>query len=334
MKPRLYLHIGHSKVASTTIQALLDANIAAIRAKAGLVADLEFRFPANGPIKANPVGALQDMCDGGNEGKALLHQRLTELHRVLTAPRRRFDHAIVSAENLCNPPFHELFEPAKELFDVHLVYYIRRQDEWLLSAWKQWGVKQGQSVDAFCLEGTTTRYPAFTVAIQRWEPLATNIHVRPLHASALVDGSVTHDFAKAIGLDGKTLEHPGISNPSFDAAVLEVLRHNSYLFQHRDDDRVFDFLGEFLSKEHKPMRAVLEGKTRKTLCNYFEAENRALQQRFFPETDFDVIYGVDSAAAEPPPPTDKDMLLRFLGLQLRGIMDLQARIGQLEQRQK
>lgn len=334
MKPRLYLHIGHSKVASSSIQAFLDANIAAIRAKAGLVADLEFRFPTTGPIKANPVGALQRMCDTGPEGKALLHQRLHELHRTLTAPRSRFDHAIISAENLCNPPFHTLFEPVRELFDVHLVYYIRRQDEWLLSAWKQWGVKQGQSVEAFCLQGTKTRYPAFTVAIQRWEPLVSRLHVRPLHASALADGSVTADFAKAIGLTDQNLEHPGISNPSFDAAVLEVLSHNSYLFQHRDDDRVFDFLGAFLSKEHKPMRAVLEGAARLQLCSYFEAENRALQQRFFPDTDYDTIFGVEPSDAEQCKPAEKDLLMRFLGLQLRGIMDLSARVQELEKRRK
>lgn len=330
MKPRLFLHIGHSKVASTSIQDFLDVNLPTLRQHGFLVADLEFRFPSSGSSRCNPVGALEHLCHGGPAGTEALHARLRELHQILTVPNGRFDKAILSAENLCNPPFAKLFEPAAELFDVHLVYYVRRQDEWLLSAWKQWGVKAGKSVDEFCLEGTRTRYPAFTVALQRWEPLAKHLHVRPLHPSTLANGSVTHDFASAIGLDPAPLVHPGIRNASFDASVLEVLYRNSWLFAHRDDDRVFDFLGEFLPTDQKPLRTQLDRDTRRQLVAYFQAENQALLDRFCPGADYEAVFGLPVERATDAQAATEDLLVRFLGLQLRGIMDLSARVKALE----
>lgn len=330
MKPRLYLHIGHSKVASTSIQDFLDVNLPTLRQKGFLVADLDFRFPSSGSSRCNPVGALETLCHGGPEGQEALHARLRELHHVLTVPNGRFDRAILSAENLCNPPFAGLFAPVADLFDVHLIYYVRRQDEWLLSAWKQWGVKAGKSVDEFCLEGTRTRYPAFTVALKRWEPLASHLHVRPLHPSTLADRSVTHDFARAIGLDPQPLVHPGIRNASFDAAVLEVLHRNPWLFAHRDDDRVFDFLTEFLPQDQKPARTQLDRATRQQLVDYFADENRALLERFCKGADYEVVFGMPKDDPKDAQPATEDLLMRFLGLQLRGLMDLHARVKALE----
>ena len=332
VKPTLFLHIGHSKVASTSIQDFLEANLDSLRSKGFLVANNDFAFPETGKAAANPVGALEQLHDQGEAGAQRIQARLRELHARLTTRGSGFDKAVISAENLCNPGFSTAFAPALDLFDVHLIYYVRRQDEWLISAWKQWGIKAGKSLDEFCLEGTKTRYPAFTVALQRWEPFATQIRLKPLHKSALHQGGVTQDFAHAIGLDAKQFHHPGIRNASFDASVLEVLRFSPHLFQHRDDDRIFHFLERFLSKEIEPMRSLLTTEARTKLHAYFEAENRALHARFFPETDFEAIYGNRGADAESPMPPTTELVMRFLGLQLRGIMDLQSRVDELERK--
>ena len=332
MKPTLYLHIGHSKVASTSIQDFLEANHKALRDRGYLFADLGFRFPTDGKSAANPVGELERLKEQGAAGVQETTLRMQALHAQLTARGARFDKAVISAENLCNPGFAELFAPTLPLFDVRLVYYIRRQDEWLISAWKQWGIKDGKSLDEFCLEGTATRYPAFTVCLKRWEKLVSSVHLRPLHKSGLFEGSVTKDFARAIALPPDGLVHPGIRNASFDASVLEVLRHCPQLFQHRDDDRIFRFLESFLSKEIEPMRALLAPETRRRLYDYFESENRALHGRFFPHADFDAVFGASQDEATGPAPSTAELAMRFLGLQLRGIMDLQQRVEDLEQK--
>jgi hypothetical protein len=182
-------------------QDFLEANLDSLRSKGFLVANNDFAFPETGKAAANPVGALEQLHDQGEAGAQRIQARLRELHARLTTKGSGFDKAVISAENLCNPGFSTAFAPALDLFDVHLIYYVRRQDEWLISAWKQWGIKAGKSLDEFCLEGTKTRYPAFTVALQRWEPFATQVRLKPLHKSALHQGGVTQDFAHAIGLD-------------------------------------------------------------------------------------------------------------------------------------
>lgn len=41
---------------------------------------------------------------------------------------------ILSAENLCNPVgFEAFFDGCQELFDTKIVFYIRREDDFLLS---------------------------------------------------------------------------------------------------------------------------------------------------------------------------------------------------------
>ncbi|MGE3174500.1 MAG: hypothetical protein AB7O97_17855 [Planctomycetota bacterium] len=329
MKPKLFLHIGHSKVASSSIQAFQDANIDYMRSQGFLVADMEGTFPTEGPVFSCPVGVLQTARDAGPEGFELLHVRLRDLHETLTRRRSKFDRAVISAENLCNPRFELMFEPMRELFDMHLIYYIRRQDEWLISAWKQWGIKSGKNLKEYCMQGTQSRYPAYTASIDRWAPLVQTMHVRPLHASTLHDGSITADYAHALGLDGAKMQHTGISNPSFDAAVLDVLSRNPYLFEHPDDDRIFHFLTEFLPKEIKPMRAILDWEVRTGICRFFEEENRALHQRFFPDADYDKLFSPHefNGGQQPTPP--QQLLYRFLGLQLRALMNMHQELKDL-----
>jgi hypothetical protein len=272
---------------------------------------------------------LQQAWQAGEQGVKVVDERMRGLLKMLQGGR--FDKALISAENLCNPRFEKMFVEASKLFEIHLIYYIRRQDEWLMSAWKQWGIKAGKSLKEFCMGGVQSRYPAFTHAIQRWEPLAATMHVRPLHPSVLQGGSVTTDFARALGLEPAKLKDVGVANPSFDAAVLDVLRRNPYLFNHPDDNRMFDFLTEFLPDEIKPMRTILDWETRAAICRYFEAENRELCKRFFPDANFDKVFGPheQNGGQQPPPP--QDLLYRFLGLQLRALMDMHKELRELRQ---
>ena len=331
MKPKLYLHIGHSKVASSSIQSYMDNNIDAIRRAGYLVANIDGHFPTSGPIASCPVGILQQARNAGPRGIELVEARLQELLETIDE-KSQFSKAIISAENLCNPGFEPMYARAREDFEVQLIYYIRRQDEWLVSAWKQWGIKSGKNLREFCQQGTASRYPAFAATINRWEPLVDSMHVRPLHSSVLDGGLVTADFASAVGLDPTTLRDTGVSNPSFDAAVLEMLSKNPYLFEHSDDNRMFDFLTEFLSPEIKPMRAELDWHTRMSICRYFEAENRKLLARFFPTGDYEEIFSLPEAGFDLQPPQPQELLYRFLGLQMRALMDMHTEIKRLRNR--
>ena len=58
MKPPLYLHIGHGKVASSTIQAALRQQAGPLRQDGFLIADGNLDFPEDGPVDGVPVDYL------------------------------------------------------------------------------------------------------------------------------------------------------------------------------------------------------------------------------------------------------------------------------------
>lgn len=326
MRPRLFLHIGHSKVGSSTVQAFLARNIDKVREQGFLVANEDGTFPATGPCNANPLDILQSARDNGTAAQQIFQERFRALHTEMQAADCPFDKLIISAENLCNPRFEPLFEPVRKLFEIHILYYIRRQDEWVASAWKQWGVKGGMTLLQFCQRSLTgpVPYPSYMAVINRWEPLADHMHVRPLHASVLHKSNIIGDFAHAIGLDTSDCLAVHRANKTVDASILEVLSHSPFLFEHADDDRTFTFLRDFLPQGVPAMRTTIDWDIRSRIIRLFRNENQELIRRFFPEGKYSEIFGLDEVEMGAKSLPRSKLLARFLGLQLRGLKGLHS----------
>ena len=56
---------------------------------------------------------------------------------------------ILSAENLANPQMAPLFAGLDNEFEVDVIFYLRPQFQWIPSAWKQWELKRGMSLNDF-----------------------------------------------------------------------------------------------------------------------------------------------------------------------------------------
>jgi hypothetical protein len=63
MRIPLYLHIGHPKVASSSIQVALAQNLDALRAEGYLVADADLQFPETGPLNGFPITLVVELCE-------------------------------------------------------------------------------------------------------------------------------------------------------------------------------------------------------------------------------------------------------------------------------
>ena len=79
-----------------------------------------------------------------------------------------------------------------------------------------------------------------------------------------------------LDLRWRELDRGRARNRSFEPAVLEVQRHNSYLFESGTDNRVFQFLQHVLPGDVEPERGLLDLGTRQRILAHFEDENRAL----------------------------------------------------------
>ncbi len=332
--PVLYLHIGHGKTGTTTIQQALRDNADELRARGLLVADAKLEFPEGGPVEGHPMLLFERLIHQMSPGDAR-----AELSRKLEPLLRRpaggsYRGAVISSENLSSGPAAlELFRELAGQFDFRVIYHVRRQDGWVESAWKQWGIKEGVDVDAYARKMLDLGWPDYLGVARGWREIAASVRVVPL------DGvpDIVTDFWEALDLEGFTPPQTGRRNWSFDWSILDVLSRNPELFADIYDNRIFGML-ENLMPEDAPQRSgrILSEELSAEVMEHHREANDQLREEFFPDREALHGYprrggpggagdGWGSAAA----------VQRFLGLQLLmlGTVDrrLEAAEGQIEE---
>src|SRR3954447_8495158 len=150
----LILHPGHSKCGTTSIQSYLYNNMKLLEEQQTFLPDSRCQFSfesATEPSEQNyPLWYFESFILGETD-LSLFERRMEEV--LKRAVDTRCKRIVISSENLSN--LHQ-----KHTLDLHrvlaarfprvqVIYYIRRQDDWILSAWQQWGHKTGKPIDAW-----------------------------------------------------------------------------------------------------------------------------------------------------------------------------------------
>lgn len=334
MRRPLYLHIGHPKTASSTLQAALIRCADELRGSGCLVANATMEFPEFGPPGPPPVQYIADTVDRGESGLLEVVAKFQSLEQHLGARTPRL---IVSAESLSKPGAELLGRALQHAFEIHVVYYIRRQDEWLISAWNQWGTKEGLGLTGFCERRLALSQPNFAKVLGRWEPVADTLRVRPLHPAALTGGSIVSDFFAAVGAVVEVPEDAR-ANASPDLALLEVFASSPFLFESADDNTVRNWLRGELPPDYPIERATLSSDLLARIRDTFAAGNRDLHARFFADVDYDAVFGpwpdedarLRQHAAQALPTSALERARRTIGLQFKMMHDMHLRLSRLE----
>jgi len=136
-QPRLVLHIGMHKTGTTSIQRFFVRNRLALKC---FGIDYPKAFDANGrrlPKHNDFFVAISHEKDSGKPHPALgpSAARVEKLAGRVKAGRV----TVLSAEGLSgeHPTFARAFAPLRGKFDVRVVCFLRRQDEWAGSFYKQ-----------------------------------------------------------------------------------------------------------------------------------------------------------------------------------------------------
>ena len=97
--------------------------------------------------------------------------------------------------------FHRVL--AARFAHVQVIYYIRKQDDWLLSAWQQWGHKTGKLLDAWVDYCLLSHLPSFLWNANHFQEIygASSLSVVPMHRTALLNGALVADFYQRLGID-------------------------------------------------------------------------------------------------------------------------------------
>jgi len=302
---KLYIHIGAGKCGSTALQHFLWRNVAKLAESSILIPSTKLTFDGN--EFGNQIWFFQHLLKREpREARGVVQKRLKTLKGHME--KSGFHTVIISAENLSNPVgFETLFSECDDFFDVKIMFYIRRQDDFLLSAWKQWGLKISESFDAWlsndtwfpnkCLWGDWHRY------LRPWEKMfgRERIMLRRYAPDKLVDGDVVKDFFVSCGLftDEMVIEKP-VANRSFNDTVTRLALDAHDLFTGIHDNRLYEmfrrFGGPSVYKNRKGS-SLLTLEKRMKILKTFESGNARLKKDYFSDEQGPLF----------DPPSEKDV---------------------------
>lgn len=148
MKPKLIIHVGAGKTGSSSIQATLNANIDALDQAGihyfGLALERNLngeRFPWQSIAQFNKL-----LTPDSPEALDQYVKQLTAvlLSELATLEERGYTAAIWSNEALMfqnEVTIHAAKQALEAGYEVEIIAYLRRHDNWAKSAYAQWGIK-------------------------------------------------------------------------------------------------------------------------------------------------------------------------------------------------
>jgi len=295
----LILHPGHSKCGSTTIQQFLYDNRLYLEEKGFAIPDRNFFFgfekESDFSVDHPSVNYLSNTSKNGTY--TTLKRRIERaLKKAETSNIHTF---IISAENLSTPPTGPIHQIFSEYFKVKkVVYYIRRQDDFTLSAWQQWGYKTGRNLDEYCKFQITTGRPFYSLIasmlVDNYKQEAVDIV--PFSRAVFYKGDLILDFLKRTDLEflSSKVVNTRVENKSLSPLVCDYLSQYPDVFRTMHDNLPKTNLETY--KEHQSWlfetrKDYLNTAQRDIILDYFEKQNRDLQQAYFPEVSYDIIFG-------------------------------------------
>jgi hypothetical protein len=281
---KIVLHIGGSKCGSSAIQASLRQNAEALAAIGVIVPSQN--LDGNSAVTGEQIWLFENAAANKEEQKKVAAFLRDAADRAADAGATTL---IVSAENICNHP--ALAAPLVDALDgieTQVVFYVRRQDDFLISGWQQWHLKQFDSLASF-LSDRVGRVANWYEMICPWADAFgdENIVVRPFVRDRLKDNDVVADFFEQIGVNAtklKPLER--VANPSFDEALGRIAHRVRDVFDDQHDNRFYEVMVRLLGPaalKSASSSSLLDFETRTRILARYAEDNEALKNRFLPE---------------------------------------------------
>jgi hypothetical protein len=267
-----------------------------------------------------------------------LERRLDEA--LSHAAGHRCERFLISSENLGNfsnrqLALHRLM--ASRFERSRVLYYVRRQDDWIFSSWQEFEHKNGLSLEAWaerCLERHT---PRFLATAERLEEAygAGSLAVIPLHRSAFVGGDLVSDFYRRAGIEmtGGARDE-AIHNKAVNPYLIDILARTPSVYESRFETRAQDTKVKSLLTRHVSSPELLFRKhphflsdaMRDRILDHFARENEELHRCYFGHLDFDELFGrLPTARDEPGTAEEIEGIKEVLAIQSDLLLQLLKR---------
>jgi len=290
--PQLVLHIGAPKCGSSSIQHFLARNRLALASHGCIVPDSDLEL--SGDFTGEQVWFFQQFKLEMDAGVERVRERLRTLSQASdeSGAPAAVGKIILSAENLSErQDFHRLFAGLKQDFDIRIIFYVRRQDEYLLAAWQQWHVKRAPDFWTWLLNNLTSKRKGDWLAdIEPWlgELGASAITVRRFGRQYFRDGDLLLDFVDAAGLDPEGLNFDVPSqNEGLSDEALAFAHALQDVFETPHDNQFYAMLRAWGGPGSKKGAdsGILSAPQRRALLTHYEHCNAELKRIWFPDPD-------------------------------------------------
>lgn len=346
MRPKLYIHIGFPKCGSTTLQDFLVQVQDNLRNHSMVVVDQNLRHP--GDARATHVAQfrLWKMLDSPGAPEEI-HDALLDIAKDMQ--ERGTKSAVFSGEQLGNHAEHaEYFRPALALFDVKVIAYVRAQETWLPSAWKQFGVREGNTLEEHLDNAPRSFVPGFLRKLNAWAAVfgTNNVYVNTLSRDTLYESDLVADFCHALDLPdtfAKNNKPKGSANVTFDNHILMVLLQAHKILDGGGTGSIYSFLDRYLPPAaFKAGRNALPNEKALQLREEFRLENNEIVDKFMPGVSYEDAFETNKplkpldVSPELLTATSKTTayLISIAEKQAREIATLRQRLDKLEAKLK
>lgn len=311
---QLVLHPGHSKCGSTTIQDFLYTNREVFLNRGVWIPDLEFNFPNDPEYKCNLTHTSRDYFAKIHNKEIPMEGLIEKLEKMkMLGAQFGCSRVIISAENLINylrqPVGQQIHELFKQYFDnVKVVYYIRRQDQFLLSSWQQWGHKDGLTFKEYIERSLAHGNPNYDVAIKLFKKIygANNLKVFPISTKYLKNQNLILDFCHRAGINSNGLNiNIQNKNRGLSPILCESLANVSDVYSSIHDGSIKEDLEKFLNFSQSLYlkdESILSDEIKKKIYQHFCDDNEKIRREFFDHLDYKDIFGeIDSNSNDLSP---------------------------------
>lgn len=300
MKKNLYIHIGTGKTGTTAIQDFLLDNDEILKESYNLKYMATGRYgSSHHPTCLNSFGPVRT-DDAYSKVKNNLEQIVSE------ASKENVDNFLISSENYPGLSRDEIrsvyFDFLSKYFNVFIIVYLRRQDEYLES-WFAQLVKTSrgrQNIYGLLNELKNKGHLDYKSLILKWADSfgLDRIIVRPYEKSQLRNGDIRHDFMSLFGigvLDGFVLsDNKANSSLSRDQMILINGFQNAGLDEFLDEviRKPFDF-------DLPQSKYFLSPAERDSLIKEFSDSNRFVAEECLGRADGRLFFNELPSVTEP-----------------------------------
>jgi hypothetical protein len=310
---RMVIHIGAGKCGSSAIQHYLHTNATALREFGALVPDEEFsteRLPAGQQISFFETLRQMNVI----EARTLWRDKCR--HLLAVAREEAIETVVVSAENLINPTGTAMLLHGIDA-DVEIVVYVRRQLDYLVSAWQQWYLKTHAGVENF-LDQHLGVIANWNLCLADWESSfgRDNIQVRRYGRGLLYGGDVVADFLHASRLKtGLASNEAPRVNTSYSDAITAIAMRCPEQFTSMHDNDFYVALASLVgdsARRGRPTTFPFSAAEVDAIEQVYAPGNEALVQKYFPDLGGPLFDSAASDGIAPIEAQEVDMMTNDL----------------------